>query len=215
MWDGGGETCRLHSCSWLSSITARQLGAGARPLRHSSDTRDSSVGVAAARAAGVPVCVRGVRLLAALRGKRVVSAAVLLEAGYGALCYEMWVQQSQTSSRHGWPRATASTNDESAAQGRASLRSPRQRRSRASGPSASTPCSRRRRTTARAGVAAARGGRRPGGGEDAAPSAAASGAWLRLRASQRRFGSSSRWCIEALSRHCRVCRAARTRAVRL
>ena len=46
MWDGGGgkcaELCRLHSCSWLSSITARQLGAGARPLRHSSATRDSS-----------------------------------------------------------------------------------------------------------------------------------------------------------------------------
>ena len=44
MWDGGGgkcaELCRLHSCSWLSSITARQLGAGARPLRHSSAKRD-------------------------------------------------------------------------------------------------------------------------------------------------------------------------------
>ena len=43
-----------------------------------------------------------------LRGKKAVSAAVL-EARHDALCYEMWLQQSQTSSRHGWPRATAST----------------------------------------------------------------------------------------------------------
>ena len=44
---------------------------------------------------------------------------MLLEAGYDALCYEMWLQQSQTKQQA--RLASRDCLDESAAQGRASL----------------------------------------------------------------------------------------------
>ena len=122
MWDGGGgtcaELCHLHSCSWLSSITARQLGAGARPLRHSSATRDSSSwcccdssswrgrGSSSWRA-GVRARRRGGSLRCA--GRRWSRRRCCSRRGMTRCATRCGCSKARLSSRHGWPRATAST----------------------------------------------------------------------------------------------------------
>ena len=122
MWDGSGgtcaELCHLHSCSWLSSITARQLGAGARPLRHSSATRDSSSwcccdssswrgrGSSSWRA-GVRARRRGGSLRCA--GRRWSRRRCCSRRGMTRCATRCGCSKARLSSRHGWPRATAST----------------------------------------------------------------------------------------------------------
>ena len=151
------------------------------------------------------------RRLAVLRGKKAVSAAVL-EARHDALCYEMWLQQSQTSSRHGWPCATAST------------RAPRKAvpHCAAHANDAVGRVGQARAHCARSVEDDGEGG--GGGGETRAASGRRRGRGsisgrLRGLAAPPRLSAPVRLIPEMVrrraARHCRLCRAARTRAVRL
>ena len=218
MWDGGGgtcaELCHLHSCSWLSSITARQLGAGARPLRHSSATRDSSSWCCCDSSSW-----RG-------RGSSSWRAGVRARRRGGSLrCAGRRWSRRRCCSRRGMTRCATRFGCSKArlAAGTAGLaRLPR--RERRARPRLIADDAVGRVGQARAHCARSVEDDGEGGGETMAASGRRRGRGsisgrLRGLAAPPRLSAPVRLIPEMVrrraARHCRLCRAARTRAVRL
>jgi hypothetical protein len=218
MWDGGGgkcaELCRLHSCSWLSSITARQLGAGARPLRHSSAKRDCWCGCDSSSWRG--------------RGSSSWRAGVRARRRGGSLCCAGRRRSRRRCSRRGMMRCATRCGCSKArlAAGTAGLarlpRRERRARPRLIADDAVGRVGQARAHCVRSVEDDGEGG--GGGGETRAASGRRRGRGsisgrLRGLAAPPRLSAPVRLIPEMVrrraARHCRLCRAARTRAVRL